>query len=163
MYQVPRAIYYGIIMRRIYHRTCTNDTGRDPYCSKTQGGAGRERGDTHRTRTGAEQHHTPAQTDRQTPTPARTAARTHPDGTRNKTVGTTRPRNNPGPQGPDKPPEEPQATRTFTWYGTGRALLVHYRYNYREIIRNDTRLWCAGGGARLLALSDGSHSYLHSR
>ena len=28
-----------------------------PYCSKTQGGAGRERGDTHRTRTGAEQHH----------------------------------------------------------------------------------------------------------
>ena len=35
------------------------------YCSKTQGGAGRERGDTHRTRTGAEQHHTPAQT----PTP----------------------------------------------------------------------------------------------
>ena len=45
------------------------------YCSKTQGGAGRERGDTHRTRTGAEQHHTPAQT----PTPARTATRTHPD------------------------------------------------------------------------------------
>ena len=36
--------------------------------------------------------HTPAQT----PTPARTAARTHPDRTRNKTVGTTWPRNNPG-------------------------------------------------------------------
>ena len=64
----------------------------DPYCSKTQGGAGRERGDTHRTRTGAERHHTPAQT----PTPARTAARTHPDRTRNNTVGTTQPRNNPG-------------------------------------------------------------------
>ena len=48
------------------------------YCTvqrHREGPDARERGDTHRTRTGAEQHHTPAQTPL-TPTPARTAART---------------------------------------------------------------------------------------
>ena len=72
----------------------TSVTGTVQRHRSREGPAGRTRTSrrTHRTRTGAEQHHTPAQT----PTPAKTAARTHPGRTRDKTVGTTQPESNPG-------------------------------------------------------------------